>query len=139
MNILEKAIDLHQKNEFEKAQNLYEKIIEQEPNNFEATHLFACLNMQLKNFDYAFKLISKSININPLHHAPHNNLGVIFKELKEYEKAIKAFTKAIDLNSNYAEAYNNLAISLKDIKLSVSIFDILLAIFIVFSSTFFTK
>ena len=117
MNILEKAIDLHQKNEFEQAQNLYEKIIEQEPNNFEATHLFACLNMQLKNFDYAFKLISKSININPLHHAPHNNLGVIFKELKEYEKAIKAFTKAIDLNSNYAEAYNNLAISLKDIKL----------------------
>ena len=117
MNILEKAITLHQKNEFEQAQNLYEKIIEQEPNNFEATHLLACLNMQLKNFDYAFKLISKSININPLHHAPHNNLGVIFKELKEYEKAIKAFTKAIDLNSNYAEAYNNLAISLKDIKL----------------------
>ena len=117
MNILEKAITLHQKNEFEQAQNLYEKIIEQEPNNFEATHLLACLNMQLKNFDYAFKLISKSININPLHHAPHNNLGVIFKELKEYEKAIKAFTKAIDLNSNYAEAYNNLAISLKDKKL----------------------
>jgi len=117
MNILEKAITLHQKNEFEQAQNLYEKIIEQEPDNFEATHLLACLNMQLKNFDYAFKLISKCININPLHHAPHNNLGLIFKELNEYEKAIKAFTKAIDLKSNYAEAYNNLAISLKDIKL----------------------
>jgi hypothetical protein len=28
MNILEKAITLHQKNEFEQAQNLYEKIIE---------------------------------------------------------------------------------------------------------------
>jgi predicted O-linked N-acetylglucosamine transferase (SPINDLY family) len=117
MNILEKAITLHQKNEFEQAQNLYEKIIEQEPNNFEATHLLACLNMQLKNFEYAFKLIDRSININPLHHAPHNNLGVIFRELKEYEKAIKAFTKAIELNPNYAEAYNNLAISLKDIKL----------------------
>jgi len=117
MNILEKAITLHKKNEFEQARNLYEKIIEQEPKNFEATHLFACLNMQLKNFEYAFKLIDRSININPLHHAPHNNLGVIFRELKEYEKAIKAFTKAIELNPNYAEAYNNLAISLKDIKL----------------------
>ena len=117
MNILKKAIILHQKNEFQQAQNLYQKIIEHEPNNFEATHLFACLNMQLKNFDYALKLINRSININPLHHAPHNNLGVIFKELKEYEKAIKAFKKAIDLNPNYAEAYNNLAISLKDIKL----------------------
>ena len=117
MNILEKAITLHKKNEFEQARNLYEKIIEQEPKNFEATHLFACLNMQLKNFEYAFKLIDRSININPLHHAPHNNLGVIFRELKEYEKAIKAFTKAIELNPNYAEAYNNLAISLKDVKL----------------------
>jgi predicted O-linked N-acetylglucosamine transferase (SPINDLY family) len=117
MNILEKAITLHKKNEFEQARNLYEEIIEKEPKNFEAIHLFACLNMQLKNFKYAFKLIDRSININPLHHAPHNNLGVIFKELKEYEKAIKAFTKAIELNPNYAEAYNNLAISLKDVKL----------------------
>ena len=104
MNILEKAITLHKKNEFEQARNLYEEIIEKEPKNFEAIHLFACLNMQLKNFKYAFKLIDRSININPLHHAPHNNLGVIFKELKEYEKAIKAFTKAIELNPNYAEA-----------------------------------
>jgi len=95
MNILEKAITLHQKNEFEQAQNLYEKIIEQEPDNFEATHLLACLNMQLKNFDYAFKLISKCININPLHHAPHNNLGLIFKELNEYEKAIKLLQKQL--------------------------------------------
>ena len=117
MNILEKAIAFHQRNEFEQAQNLYEKIIEQEPKNFEATHLFACLNMQLKNFEYAFKLINRSININPLHHAPYNNLGVIFRELKEYEKAIKAFTKAIELNPNYAEAYNNIAISLKDMRL----------------------
>ena len=39
MNILEKAITLHQKNEFEQARNLYEKIIEKEPKNFEATHL----------------------------------------------------------------------------------------------------
>ena len=117
MNILKKAIDLHQKNELKQAQNLYEKILEQEPKNFEATHLLACLNMQIKNFDYAFKLINRTININPLHHAPHNNLGVIYKELKEYEKAIKAFTKAIELNPNYAEAYNNLAISLKNMKL----------------------
>jgi predicted O-linked N-acetylglucosamine transferase (SPINDLY family) len=117
MNILKKAIDLHQKNELEQAQNLYEKILEQEPKNFEATHLLACLNMQIKNFDYAFKLINRTININPLHHAPHNNLGVMYKELKEYEKAIKAFTKAIELNPNYAEAYNNLAISLKNMKL----------------------
>jgi Tfp pilus assembly protein PilF len=64
MNILEKAIDLHQKSEFEQARNLYEKIIEQEPRNFEATHLLACLNMQFKNFEYAFKLINKSINTN---------------------------------------------------------------------------
>lgn len=117
MNILEKAIALHQKNEFEQAQNLYEKIIKQEPKNFEAYHLLACLSIQLKNFDYALKLIDKSININPQHHAPHNNLGVIFKELKQYEEAIKAFTKAIELSPKYAEGYNNLAISLKNLKL----------------------
>ena len=37
MNILKNAIDLHQKNKFEQAKNLYEKILEQEPKNFEAT------------------------------------------------------------------------------------------------------
>lgn len=117
MNILEKAIDFHQKNQFKKAQNLYKKIIKQEPENFQANHLLACLNIQLKNFDYALELINKTININPSHYAPHNNLGVILKELKEYEKAIEAFKKAIKLKPNYAEAYNNLAISLKNLKL----------------------
>ena len=105
MNILKNAIDLHQKNKFEQAKNLYEKILEQEPKNFEATHLLACLNIQIKNFDKASQLINRTINLNPKHHAPHNNLGVVYKEIKEYEKAIKAFTKAIELNPNYAEGY----------------------------------
>ena len=61
MNILKNAIDLHQKNKFEQAKNLYEKILEQEPKNFEATHLLACLNIQIKNFDNASQLINRTI------------------------------------------------------------------------------
>jgi len=106
---LNEGIAFHKSGKLDQAKNIYEKIIKQNPNNFEAINLLGIISLQLQDNDQAIILIKKAITINHKHHALYNNLGVAYKNLKKYDEAIINFNKAIELNPSYAEAYNNRA------------------------------
>jgi tetratricopeptide (TPR) repeat protein len=111
---LNEGIAFHKSGKLDQAKNIYEKIIKQNPNNFEAINLLGIISLQLQDNDQAIILIKKAITINHKHHALYNNLGVAYKNLKKYDEAIINFNKAIELNPSYAEAYNNLGIIFKN-------------------------
>lgn len=109
MDLLEEAIKFHKDGFLEKAENIYQKIIKNEPKNFQAKNLLGIIFFSKKKYFESIKLIKDSISINPKNFSAYNNLGNIFKELKKYDQAIKFYKNAIELKENYAIGFFNLA------------------------------
>ena len=109
------AFENHKKNNLKVAEEIYKKILEEDPNHFPSIVLLGTLSAQIKNFDQAKQLLEKGIKINPDHPEAHYNLGLVYNALGDFEKAIICFETAIKIKSDYAEAYNNLGNSYKDL------------------------
>ena len=109
------AVQNHKKNNFEIAQDLYEKILKISPDHFKVIFLLGTLAAQTKNFDKAKQLLQKATQIQPNNADAHNNLGSAQKETGENQKAINSYEKAIQINPNYANTHNNLGVVLKEV------------------------
>ena len=107
-NTFELAVQNHQKNNLEVAENLYKKILEKDPNHFQSICFLGTLSIQIKNFERAKKLLNKAIGIQPNNANVNNNLGIVNNELEDYQKAINYFQKAIKIQPDHADAHNNL-------------------------------
>ena len=112
-NTFELAVQNHQKNNLEVAENLYKKILEKDPNHFQSICFLGTLSIQIKNFERAKKLLNKAIGIQPNNANVNNNLGIVNNELEDYQKAINYFQKAIKIQPDHANAHNNLGIVFK--------------------------
>ena len=104
------AIKNHQEGKTDIAQNLYNKILEIDPNHSQALNNLAVIFTNLKEIEKAKECFEKAIEINPNYVDAHNNLGTIFKGLEENQKAKECYEKAIEINPNYADAHNNLGV-----------------------------
>ena len=109
------AIQNHQKNNFQIAENLYKEILKKETNHFESVFYLGTLYAQTKRFDLAKLLLLKAIQIQPNFADAHNNFGNVLKELGEYQKAKDSYEKAIQIQPKFADAHNNLGNALKDL------------------------
>ena len=113
--IFASAVQNHQKNNFQVAENLYAKILKINSNHFESIFYLGTLLVQTQRYELAIPLLSKATQINPNYAAAHNNLGAALKELGDYQSAIKCCKKAIQINPHYADAHNNLGAALKEL------------------------
>ena len=109
------ALQTHQKNNFKVAENLYNKILKIDPNNFQTIFLLGTLSTQISNFKKAKYLLTKIVKIQPNHFDAHNNLGIAFKELGEYKNAMISYQKALSVKPMYAPAHNNIGNIFKEI------------------------
>ncbi len=106
--IFDLAVQSHQKNNLQVAENLYKEVLKTNPDHIETICLLGTLLAQTKRVDLAKSLLQKAIKIQPDYAMAHNNLGNLQKGLKEYQKAISSFEKAIEIQPNYVDAYYNL-------------------------------
>jgi len=113
-NDLDLALEKIKKKDFSEAIKLYEKILNQEPENFDANLNLGSIYAQTKNFSMASELWSKAIKINPNIPDVHNNLAMVEITLKNYDKAIEYAQNAITLNPKFFLAFNNLGIAQKE-------------------------
>jgi len=109
---LDLAINHHQKGNFLNAEDLYNKILEVNPEHFQAIFLLGSLSAQINKYDKAIHLLQKAIQINPNHADSYFNLGNVFKDIGDHSNAANFFQKATQINPVYAAAYNNLGIVL---------------------------
>ena len=109
---LKKNLDLGiryiQRKEFNEAIKIYEKILAEHPNNFDANLNLGTIFAQSNNLKKATELWAKAIKINPKIPDAHNNLASIYMRLGEYDKASKHIKEAIRINPKFSLAYNNL-------------------------------
>jgi len=116
--VLDLAVKKHQEGKLEDAKFLYRKILEANPKNPDAWHLFGVLEHQLGNNNFALRYILEAIKINPNVAVFHGNLGMVYDALEDGEESAKHFQKALELNPKYDKAYlahYNLGVYFKDI------------------------
>jgi tetratricopeptide (TPR) repeat protein len=113
---IDKALELHREGKLEESKDIYIKILQKEPNNFEALHFLGVIAHQCKDHQLAIDLISKSIEIMPKNPVALSNLGNALKELNRFDEAIFKFDQAIALNSLSISAIFNRGLVLIRVK-----------------------
>jgi protein O-GlcNAc transferase len=107
---LERAVAFHKSGKLKQAFQLYQKVLDQEPNEADALHLIGVVVNQLGNPSKAFNYISKAVTINKTDPIYYNSLGGILKALGKFKQAIHCYEKSISLSPGYAESHYNLGI-----------------------------
>ena len=102
-----KAIQNHQKNNFQIAEKYYKKVLKEELGHFKSIFYLGALYIQTKKYDLAKPLLLKAIQTQPNNVDAHYNLGLLYKELGDYQKALISYDKAIQIQPNNIKALNN--------------------------------
>jgi hypothetical protein len=106
---LTEAVAHHQKGDREKAQNMYEEILKEDPHSFDANNLLGALLLQKEVFEDALKYIDCALKINNTQPNAWSNRALALKGLDRLEEALVSVNKAIELDLNFSDSFYNKA------------------------------
>jgi protein O-GlcNAc transferase len=104
---LKRGVALHKQGNLFDAGQIYQEVLQQQPNHFEALHLLGIVALQTRRTEQAVELISKAIELGANHAATHYHLGNALSNLMRPADALASYDMAIALRPDYAEAYCN--------------------------------
>lgn len=105
----QKAFDFHLQGKFERAQNLYKKILKDVPMHFDTLRHLGILYQDQQMFDLAEKYYLKAHKVNSEHFSIFNNLGTIkFLQFK-MDEALECYKKAFKINPKFVPVINNIS------------------------------
>ena len=110
------AIALHQQGKISAAKTIYEEILTNNPNDFDALHLSGVIFYQSGMFDESEAFFAKAVRINSKSSSLHSNRGNNLKELKRFDEALASYDKAISIKPDLPEALYNRGNTLKELK-----------------------
>ncbi|MGA3068213.1 MAG: tetratricopeptide repeat protein [Tepidisphaeraceae bacterium] len=110
----DQAVEHHQAGRLREAEQLYRKILAQNPNHPGALHHLGIMSEQLGQRDAAIELMRRAIAVDPNVPEAHNNLGNVLTGKGQLDEAIAAYRRAIALRPDYPEAHGNLGSALKN-------------------------
>jgi len=106
---LEMAMEQHQSGHFQRAQDLYLSILEQDPGNVDAIHLLGVLAHQGKRSDLAIEYIERAISQRPDEPVFHFNYADCLAAVGRTADAIQSLKTATVLAPDYYNAWYGLA------------------------------
>ncbi len=102
------ALRHYKAGQLDKAEDIYRKILEINPNHSDSLHFLGFIAYQTGKDDAATDFIRKAIQTNPLSAVYHNTLGAVLKRQGNFDEAVESYQKAVKINPNYGEAYYNM-------------------------------
>ncbi|MGY4402850.1 tetratricopeptide repeat protein [Bradyrhizobium sp. USDA 3315] len=109
------AVALHQRGQLAAAEKIYEDMLRQQPNNFDALHLLGLISAQTGRSERGVDLIRRAIRLNGNVADAHSNLGNALRALRRFDEALASFERAVALRQNLAPALYNRGITLADL------------------------
>jgi len=95
---------LIQNEEYELAQEQFQILVEQDPQDWETLYSIALLDTQLENFDRAIAAYTKLIGVDQRADESQYNLGIIYQEQGNLEKSIEHFRQVRIGTNNFLSA-----------------------------------
>ena len=102
------AVDHHRAGRLKLAEGLYREVLQAEPNNPDALHLFGVLAHQVGYHVEAAELIGRALLARPGAAEFHNNLGNALWGQERIAEAEASYRQALALRPGYVEAEYNL-------------------------------
>ncbi|QOZ36882.1 glycosyltransferase family 41 protein [Bradyrhizobium sp. CCBAU 53421] len=109
------AVALHQRGQLAAAEKIYEDILRQQPNNFDALHLLGLISAQTGRSQRGADLIRRAIRLNGGVADAHNNLGNTLLALRSFGDALASFDRATALKPDLAPALYNRGLTLAEL------------------------
>lgn len=109
------AVELHRAGHLAQAEQLYQRILELDPQHADALHLLGYSAYQTGRYDMAVGLMRQALRLKPDYPEAHNNLGNALKRLGKLEEAVASYRQSLHYRPENALAHNNLGTALKDL------------------------
>ena len=113
--LVNKAIKLHVRGKVDKAEEIYKKIINIDPNNIISLNNLGSILNTKENFEKSLNFVNRALEIKPDYADALNNKGNCLKGLNRFDEAIKYYKKALIIKPDFVGALNNLATSYNSI------------------------
>jgi tetratricopeptide (TPR) repeat protein len=105
--MLQQALKLHKAGQLDKAQPLYDGVLQLDADNFDAWHLRGVLDIDKNQFESAIRYLEHSLTIRPRAVAAWQNLGIALRALKRPHEALAASERALQIAPDNPELLNN--------------------------------
>ena len=106
----------HQNGQLNEAALIYKRVLEIQPNNFDALRLLGVLTTQTQEFSKSVEFLSKALEIDPNHLVCNYYIGLAFHELQHFEDAILSYQKVLLIKPDFAEAYYSRANAFQELQ-----------------------
>jgi predicted O-linked N-acetylglucosamine transferase (SPINDLY family) len=111
---LDAAWQHYRAGEWPQAEQIYLRVLEEDPVQFDALNLLAVIAAQTGREDLAIDYLRKVLQLRPDWAAAHSNLGGVFAGRKRFPEAVACFREAVRLQPDLPEAHNNLGNALRE-------------------------
>jgi len=108
----EQASQLHEQGELERAQALYEAVISDVPDHFDALSALGVLQTQRNDLPAAERLFRQALQINADSEETNFNLAAVLCDLGNAEESLPYFEKTLVVNPESVDALNNRGVAL---------------------------
>lgn len=112
---IERAMTFHQQGKLSDAEEIYKKILETNPIDFDALNMMGLLACQTGRIENGLQYLSKAAAINPHDAALQSNLGNAQLVLRRFGDALDSCDRAVAEDPTLAEAWNNRGIALQEL------------------------
>jgi predicted O-linked N-acetylglucosamine transferase (SPINDLY family) len=102
------ALQHHQAGNLQAAEEIYQRILQVEPEHPDALHFLGVLTAQLGRHQVAADYIARAVAANPNAAPYYLNLGLVYQELEKPGEAIACYRQALQLQPEFAEVHYNL-------------------------------
>src|SRR3954470_2724660 len=99
------ALQRYMEGNWAEGEAICRKILEVDPNHFEAIHLLGLIAHRVGRNDIAVELLHRAMQLNPTRADVANNLGEVFRALNRPNEAIASFQEALRRNANLPQAH----------------------------------
>lgn len=103
--MIDEALVLHQNGELTKAGEIYLRVIELNPHNFDALNLLGLAKFQTGQINESIELFKQAIGLYPANVQFYFNLARSLEELGRDEDALSVYQEAIKIDGTYIDAY----------------------------------
>ena len=112
---LHEGIRHHQAGRLQQAEQIYRRVLQQQPDHGDALHLLGLLAHDTGHHDEAVKLIRRALDRAPGNAAYHCSLGNVYRSQGNLEAAVTAYRRALRHKPDHVAALNNLGNTLSDL------------------------
>lgn len=110
-NLLEQAIKLHEEGALSPADHLYRRVLDREPENFDALLYSSALKLQQNELNAALGLAVRAARVDPTSAEAQCNCGAIYQAMGRTDDASACFELALAIQPNSPEAHYGLGLA----------------------------